>query len=122
MALHNQLGKCGEEYAAEYLMSRGYIIRDVNWVSGKHELDIVGFHDDMMVVVEVKTRSNADWAYPEEAITDKKIRNMLHATDAYIRMNDLDVDVRFDVISIVGKEPPFEIEHIEDAFLPLLNM
>lgn len=122
MAIHNQLGKSGEEYAAEYLMSRGYIIRDVNWVSGRHELDIVAFHNDMMVVIEVKTRSNVDWAYPEEAITDKKIRNTILATEAYIRMFDLDVDVRFDVISIVGKEPPFEIEHIEDAFLPPLNM
>ena len=122
MAIHNQLGKSGEEYAAEYLMSRGYIIRDVNWVSGRHELDIVAFHNDMMVVIEVKTRSNVDWAYPEEAITNKKIRNTILATEAYIRMFDLDVDVRFDVISIVGKEPPFEIEHIEDAFLPPLNM
>ena len=122
MAIHNQLGKSGEEYAAEYLMSRGYIIRDVNWVSGRHELDIVAFHNDMMVVIEVKTRSNVDWAYPEEAITDKKIRNTILATETYIRMFDLDVDVRFDVISIVGKEPPFEIEHIEDAFLPPLTM
>lgn len=121
MALHNQLGKSGEEYATEYLISRGYIIRDVNWVSGKHELDIVAFHDDMMVVVEVKTRSNVDYAYPEEAVTEKKMRNIVRAADAYIRMFDIDMDVRFDVISIVGKEPPFDIEHIEDAFLPPLN-
>ena len=122
MALHNLLGKSGEEYAAEYLVSRGYVIRDVNWVSGRHELDIVAYRDDTIVVVEVKTRSNIDFAYPEEAVTPPKIRNTVRATDAYMRMFELDMEVRFDVISIVGKEPPFEIEHIEDAFVAPLNV
>ena len=122
MAQHNLLGKSGEQYAAEYLISRGYVIRDVNWVSGKHELDIVAYRDEMIIMVEVKTRRNVDFAYPEEAVTEKKIRNMVRATDAYMRMFELDMEVRFDVISIVGAEPPFEIEHIEDAFLAPLNV
>ncbi len=42
MAQHNQLGKTGEERAAEYLISKGYIIRDINWRSGKMELEIEG--------------------------------------------------------------------------------
>ncbi len=122
MAQHNLLGKSGEEYAAEYLISRGYVVRDINWVSGKYELDIVAYRDATIVVVEVKTRSSIDFAYPEEAVTEKKIRNMVRATDAYMRMFELDMEVRFDVISIVGKEPPFEIEHIEDAFVPPINI
>lgn len=122
MARHNLLGKSGEEYAAEYLISRGYVIRDINWVSGKFELDLVAYHEGKLVVVEVKTRSNIDFAYPEEAVTEKKMRNMVLATDAYIRLFDIDMDVRFDVVSIVGKEPPYTIEHIEDAFLALLNV
>ena len=122
MAQHNLLGKSGEQYAAEYLISRGYVIRDVNWVSGKHEIDIVAYRDEMIIMVEVKTRRNVDFAYPEEAVTEKKIHNMVRATDAYMRMFELDMEVRFDVISIVGAEPPFEIEHIEDAFLAPLNV
>ena len=122
MAQHNLLGKSGEEYAAEYLISRGYVIRDINWVSGKFELDIVAYRDATIVVVEVKTRRNVDFAYPEEAVTEKKVRNMVRAADAYMRMFELDFDVRFDVVSIVGKEPPFEIEHIEDAFVPPINV
>ena len=59
MAKHNQLGKTGEERAAEYLISKGYTIRDVNWHSGKMELDIVAGIDNMLVVVEVKTRKNS---------------------------------------------------------------
>lgn len=122
MAQHNLLGKSGEELASEHLIGRGYIVRDINWVSGRYELDIVAYKDEMLVVVEVKTRANSDFAYPEEAVTEKKIRNIVRATEAYISMHDLDMDVRFDVISIVGKEPPFEIEHIEDAFLAPMNI
>lgn len=122
MAQHNLLGKSGEELACEFLISRGYIVRDINWTSGKYELDIVAYKDKVLVVVEVKTRGSSDFAYPEEAVTEKKIRNIVRATEAYIMTHDLNMDVRFDIISIIGKEPPFEIEHIEDAFLPPLNM
>ncbi|MBQ8564627.1 MAG: YraN family protein [Bacteroidaceae bacterium] len=122
MAQHNLLGKSGEELASEFLISRGYIVRDVNWTSSKYELDIVAYKDNILVVVEVKTRGSSDFAYPEEAVTEKKIRNIVRATEAYIMTHDLNMDVRFDIISIIGKEPPFEIEHIEDAFLPPLNM
>jgi putative endonuclease len=122
MAQHNLLGKSGEEYAIEYLIGKGYIILDTNWVSGKLELDIVASHDNVLVVVEVKTRRDAEYTYPEEAVTEKKIRNIVRATDAYLRTKDFDLDVRFDIISIVGKEPPYQIEHIEDAFVAPLNV
>lgn len=58
MAKHNQTGKTGEELAAEYLIARGYIIRDINWKNGKLELDIVAYNDQTLIVVEVKTRSS----------------------------------------------------------------
>ncbi len=122
MAEHNLLGKSGEEFALQHLISRGYIVKDVNWVSGKFELDIVAYRDDLLVIVEVKTRSNIDYANPEDAVTLKKIRNTVRATEAYIMMHDLDMDVRFDVISIIGKEPPYTIDHIEDAFYAPLNI
>lgn len=121
MARHNQLGKTGEERAAEYLISKGYIIRDINWRSGKMELDLVAYRDTTLVVVEVKTRSNLDFLRPEEAVTLHKIKNIVRATDAYIRLFNIPFEVRFDIITLVGKEEPFEIEHIEDAFLPPLN-
>ena len=66
--------------------------------------------------------SSAEYTYPEEAVTEKKIRNIVRATDAYLRTKDFDLDVRFDIISIVGKEPPYQIEHIEDAFVAPLNV
>ena len=118
MAKHNELGKEGETEAAEYLISKGYTIRHRNWRSGKRELDIVAQKDGELVIVEVKTRRSDEFGRPEEAITDRKIRNIIISTDAYIQRFEIDLPVRFDVITVTGTEPPFQIEHIEDAFLP----
>ena len=86
MAQHNQLGKSGEERAAEYLISKGYIIRDVNWRSRKMELDLVAYRDTTLVVVEVKTRRNNEFLRPEEAVNLRKIKNIVRAADAYVRL------------------------------------
>ncbi|HIZ25971.1 YraN family protein [Barnesiella sp. An55] len=121
MARHNQLGKTGEERAAEYLISKGYIIRDINWRSGKMELDLVAYRDSTLVVVEVKTRSSHEFLRPEEAVNLRKIKNIVRATDAYIRLFNIPFEVRFDIVTLVGDNDRFEIEHIEDAFLAPLN-
>ena len=118
MAKHNILGKAGEEYAAEYLKEKGYTIRHCNWRCGKKELDIVAESENELIVVEVKTRSSTDFGNPEEAITDRKIRNIVSSTDAYLRNFCLDLPVRFDIITIVGSEEHFDIEHIREAFFP----
>ena len=85
------------------------------------ELDIVAYRDKTLVVVEVKTRKNNEFLRPEEAVTFRKIKNIIQATDAYIRMFDIPFDIRFDIITLVGGNEDFQIEHIEDAFLPPLN-
>lgn len=118
MAKHNELGKEGENAAAEYLMSKGYSIRHRNWHSGKRELDIVAQKDGELIVVEVKTRRNEEFGKPEEAITDRKIRNIIISTETYIKRFEIDLPVRFDIITVTGTEPPFHIEHIQEAFLP----
>ncbi len=121
MAKHNLLGKQGERRAAEYLITKGYIIRDINWRSGKMELDLVAHQGQTLVVVEVKTRKNADFLHPADAVDLRKIKNIVRATDAYIRLFKIPYEVRFDIISLIGEEDNFEIEHIEDAFLAPLN-
>ena len=56
---------------------------------------------------------------PEEAVDRRKIGHLVNAAESYVTMKDLDVDVRFDIISVVSREDgTYEIEHIEDAFLP----
>ena len=128
MAEHNELGNLGEERAQAYLASKGFRIRHVNWHNstpsgaiGKLELDIVAEKDGMLIVVEVKTRSTETFEHPEEAITIRKIRNIINATHEYIFQFDWQGETRFDVISVIPHGQDFLIDHIEDAFLSPLN-
>ncbi len=116
MAKHNELGKAGEEAAVNHLLKQGYIIRHQNWRKGHLELDIIAAKDDMLVVVEVKTRRNDLFARPEDAVTIKKIKHTVKAADTYIRFFQLDNPVRFDIITVIGEENNFKIEHLEEAF------
>lgn len=118
MAAHNDLGKEGEEAAAAYLQALGYIVRHRNWRSGKSDLDIVAEKDGILVVAEVKTRRNEEYGHPEDAVTDGRIRHLVASAEAYLNKFEIDLPVRFDIITAVGAKPPFRIEHIEDAFVP----
>lgn len=118
MAKHNELGKDGEKAAVAYLESHDYVIRHRNWRKGHLELDIVAAKGNELIVVEVKTRSNADIMQPEEAVTLQKVRHMVKAADAYIKFFQIDAPVRFDIITAIGKAGNFKIEHIKEAFYP----
>ncbi len=120
MATHNLLGKAGEDAVTEYLERNGYAIRDRNWRKNHLELDIVAVKDNELVVVEVKTRSNTNYIQPQDAVNWQKIRRIVVAADAYIKHFDLDIPVRFDIITVVGRPGTFKIEHIRNAFYPPL--
>ncbi len=121
MAEHNDLGKLGEERAQAYLHAKGYHIRHVNWVTGKLELDIVAEKDNQLIIIEVKTRSTETFEAPEEAINNRKIRNIVNAAHEYIQIYDWKGETRFDVISVIPEGQQFRIDHIEDAFLAPVN-
>ena len=91
-----------------------------NWRKGHFELDIVAAKDNELIVIEVKTRSNTLFAEPEDAVDLPKIRRTVRAADTYIRLFQIDSPVRFDIITIVGDEINFKVEHIEEAFYPPL--
>ena len=120
MAKHNELGKAGEDAAVAYLENTGYVIRDRNWRKGHFELDIIAAKDNELVVVEVKTRSNTEFAEPENAVDMPKIRRTVRAADTYIKIFQVDAPVRFDIITVVGDNGRFKIEHIKEAFFPPL--
>lgn len=123
MAEHNDLGKWGEDEAALYYEDRGYEILERDWKVGKRDIDLIALTEDKdtLVFVEVKTRQNNDIQEPEEAVDVKKMRNLAIAANAYVKLHGLDMDVRFDIISVIGKCSCVEsIECFEDAFNPLL--
>jgi len=121
MAEHNELGKEGEERAAAYLIEQGYQILEQNWRYNQKEIDLIARINDFLVIAEIKTRSTEDWEHPAEAITNAKIRYLVDATEAYIEENDLDLEVRFDVISVIPEGLSWKIEHDEEAFYPPVN-
>lgn len=116
MASHNELGKFGEELAVAFLQQNGYDILETNWVFQKAEIDIIAQKDNFLCIVEVKTRSSIDFGLPQDFVKPKKIQLLVKAVNEYVISNDLDLEVRFDIIAIHKEEGEFKIEHLENAF------
>lgn len=112
MAKHNELGKTGEDKAADYLIQKGYTVLERNWRLNHLELDIVCTLNNLLVIVEVKTRTSPE-ERPEELLNYRKRRNLLRAADAYVKVKGVDMEVRFDLIVLTGDR--WEVEHIVDA-------
>ena len=100
MADHNDLGKLGEELAVEFLEKNGYSILETNWTFQKAEIDIIAKKENILAVIEVKTRSNIDFGLPQDFVKPKKIQLLVKAINEYVLSNDLDVEVRFDIIAL----------------------
>lgn len=122
MARHNDTGKWGEELATEMLRGKGYNIIERDWHSGHRDIDIIARTPDSrtVVFVEVKTRTQDIIMRPEDAVTEKKIRNIGLAANNYVKMFNVVDELRFDLVTIVGENPKVaKVEHIADAFNPL---
>ncbi len=116
MAQHNDLGKQGEAIARRYLEQHGYQILDINWQYRHAEIDILALKDDVLAVVEVKTRTSEHYGKPEAFVSKKKIKLLMEAVNQYINQKDLDVEIRFDIIAIIKNQYREDIEHLENAF------
>lgn len=120
MAEHNEIGEKGEAMAKEYLEKKGYEILDTNYRFKKNEADIITQFNNKLVVVEVKTRKSRYLAGPEDTVSKKKQRAIIKCANAYIDEHEIDLETQFDIISIILNEKEKSLEHIEDAFYPLL--
>ncbi len=116
MAQHNELGKIGEQIAVDFLIKKGYTIKERNWHFKKAEIDIIAQLENILIAVEVKTRSTDVFGDPQEFIKPKQKNLLITAMNEYVISEDLDVDVRFDVIGIIKNQKETKIEHLEDAF------
>ena len=105
-----------KEQLQQYLRARGYQIWKTNWRWGKRELDLVTLYRNELVVVEVKARVGNQVNIPWEVVNPAKQRNIVLATEAFIRLYDCRRPTRFDVIGVSYHSMGVEIEHIENAF------
>jgi len=118
MSQHNQLGVKGEILALEFLEKKEYSILEINWRFEKTEVDIIAKDRNTLVIVEVKTRTSNAFGQPEESVGKSKQELLSIAAEEYLERNNLDIDVRFDIISVIFKNAEAKVYHIEDAFFP----
>lgn len=116
MAYHNELGKIGEQLAADYLHRHGYSILERNFIYDKAEIDIIARKEDLIIVVEVKTRNSDFFGDPQDFVTKGKIKLLVKAANEYLLSNELDMEVRFDVIAVLKNKHIEQLEHFENAF------
>lgn len=120
MKSHHEIGKNGEDLAVVYLSRLGYLIRHRNWYYGHNELDIIARDGNELVVVEVKSRTSDRYEHPSESVSKQKIRHIVEAAEAYIQEYKIDLETRFDVITVIFYGENYQIEHFKDAFYPVL--
>lgn len=120
MAEHNLLGTKGEVEAESHLELLGHRIIEKNWRNNGYEIDIISLDKGFIVFTEVKTRATANWGNPEEAVGKHRMRRMINAASQYLKLNQVDLPARFDIVSIVWNNGKYELEHFEDAFMAFL--
>jgi len=117
MAEHNDFGKLAEELAVNFLIKKNYKILVRNFRYLKAEVDIIAEFENQIIVVEVKARKTDLFLEPHEAVTKKKIRLIVSATDQFMNQHNRKEEVRFDIISVLpDAEGKLVILHIENAF------
>lgn len=111
------LGRSGEDAAAAYLETQGYVIRERNVRTRLGEIDLVAEKNGVIVIVEVKTRSGLGAGEPLEAITPRKAQRLQRLAAAYMADHGLSDsrDVRIDAIGILRQGSRERIDHVEDA-------
>ena len=117
MADHNDFGKLAEELAENFLVEKNYKILAKNYRYLKAEIDIITQFENQIVIVEVKARATDAFMLPQEAINKKKIRLIVSAANEFLETNNIELETRFDVISVLPNEKgKLVITHIENAF------
>jgi len=116
MAEHNELGALGEQLAANYLLKQGYEILERNYRFDKAEIDIIARLENILIVVEVKTRNSAFFGDPQNFVSAGKIKLLVKAANEYVISNDLNDEVRFDIIAVLKNKTDERIEHFPAAF------
>ena len=113
------IGKEGENIAAQYLTEKGFEIIERNYHYGYGEIDIIARNKGFLVFIEVKTRLNLEYGEPEYAINAKKIKQIKKMAELYLFDKEIEeADCRFDVVAILFEnEKNPKITHYENAFM-----
>ena len=120
MVSTKELGDIGESIACDTLRNKGYKILRRNYIFNKAEIDIIADYDDKLIFVEVKTRISSYLTDPSLLVTLGKQKQIIRAADQYVKDYYPDKEWRFDIIVVITNSEYTSIEHIEDAFYPMV--
>jgi putative endonuclease len=113
------LGQKGETLAQTHLEGQGLKILAKNWRTGHAEVDLIAQDGEIIVFVEVKTRSSDRFGPPEFFVTQQKKRMLAGAASVYCEKINHPGEIRFDVVSIILRDDgKTKLEHLQDAFWP----
>ena len=115
MGKNKELGQEGERLAVDYLVGKGFQIRETNFRYKRSEIDIIAANEQLLLFVEVKIRSTTSFGQPEDFVSENQVENIMQAAEHYILESDWKGNIRFDIISISNHKER-SIEHFEDAF------
>jgi putative endonuclease len=108
-------GNKGENLAAEFLLQKGYELVARNYRYKHAEIDLIVKRNDVLVFVEVKTRSSTSFGEPEAFVDAKKAAKIFEGAEQYTYENNWNGNIRFDIVSVKPGLKP-EVVHFEDAF------
>lgn len=108
-----ETGKKYEKLAALYYEQLGYTILEMNWRTGRKEVDLIVCKNKEIIFVEVKSSASTKFGHPSERVDKRKIANLTEAANQYIISRKIDhIDLRFDVVTFTKGQ----LEHFPNAF------
>jgi putative endonuclease len=117
MAAHNELGKKGEDMAAQWLQLRGYTLLHRNWRHSHAEVDIIASKNNILHFIEVKARKTEAFGLPEESVGDKKMEMLMNAAEEFLYRFPEWKRIQYDILSITLRSSSTDFLLIEDVFL-----
>ena len=111
------LGKKGEAVAIKFLKKKGYQIIETNYLKRTGEIDIIAFDSkyNEYVFIEVKTRRNLNFGYPEESVDEKKLSKIIETAENWLENKNIsNAEWRIDIISIEWQDKIPKIKHFQN--------
>lgn len=118
MAKHIHTGRTGEAMGMEWLLAKGYQIKEQNWRHSRYEVDAIAEKDAVLHFIEIKTRRSRKFGLPEERVGKKKIQNLINAAEEYLYQHPHWQRIQFNILAIlIIKDEPVDYFLIEDVYL-----
>ena len=105
-----------------FLKKKGYEILARNYRFLKAEIDLIAHYQNTLVIVEVKARSSSFFGAPQSFVGKKKRSLLIEAANHFILSRDLDLEVRFDIVSFVKNNSKWKVEHLKMPFILLYEV